>query len=70
LDKSYNGICILADLFVIAKIPNKLSGVVAGGTVAIFSSDLVRPRIYFIFFDSISTPTIHGAAIHSTALRT
>jgi hypothetical protein len=30
LGESYNGICMLADLFVIVKIPNKLSGTVAG----------------------------------------
>jgi hypothetical protein len=30
LGESYNGICTLADLFVIVKIPNKLSSGVAG----------------------------------------
>jgi hypothetical protein len=30
MGESYNGICALADLFVIIKISNKLSAVVAG----------------------------------------
>jgi hypothetical protein len=34
LGESYNGICVLADLFVCVKYTNKLSGTVAGATVA------------------------------------
>ena len=32
MDKSYNSIRMLADLFAVVKIPNKLSGTVAGDT--------------------------------------
>ena len=45
MGESYNGICALADLFAIIKIPNKLSGAVAGERLLYLSSNLVGPRI-------------------------
>ena len=44
LGESYNGICALADLFAVVKIPNKLSGTVAGERLLYLSSYLVGPR--------------------------
>ena len=48
MGESYDGIRALADLFRIVKIPNKLSGTVAGEWLLYLSSNLVGPRI-FIF---------------------
>ena len=45
LGESYNDIRALADLFAVVKIPNNLSGAVAGERFRYLSSNLVGPRI-------------------------
>ena len=67
MGESYNGICALADLFAVVKIPNKLSGTVAGEWLLYLSSNLVGPRIFIfqkksyplLFLISTLTPATH-----------
>ena len=68
MGESYNGIRVLADLFAFVRIPNKLSGAVAGERLRYLSSNLVGPRILsfqnkkkiksFLYLSSILTPSI------------
>ena len=47
-------------------VVNKLSSAVAREQELYYIyTDLVRPRIFFVFLDSTSTPATHGAAILS-----
>ena len=60
------------DLFAVVKIPNKLSGAIAGERLLYLSSNLVGPRILslqkkllsFLFLYLYLHPFYHGAAIY------
>ena len=78
MGESYNGIHALLDLFAVVKIPNRLSGAVAGERLLYLSSNLVGPRIlsfqnkknsYLLFFLILYPhPFYHGAAIYPKLL--
>ena len=75
MGESYNGICALADLFAIIKIPNKLSGAVAGERLLYLSLNIVGPHslsfqnkkllsFFFLISFFYPHPRYHGAAIY------
>ena len=68
--ESYDGIRALADLIRIVKIPNKLSGAIAGEQLCSdfepsWSSYIFKnkKKSVFFFFSSIFTPTTHSIIV-------